>query len=436
MNRCQGTARHKRALLFDLDGTLIRAGGAGQRAFERAWAAVFRIPHPFDDEPFAGRTDPSIFATAATRVLGRPPTGDETDAFLTRYLEILPDALDRNAGFRVLPGIDRLVRSLANRPDCLVGLCTGNLEPGARIKLERTGLNPCFRFGGFATDDPDRPALTRVAIERARARAGGPIEPMIIGDSIHDASAARANGAILTLVATGVTPIEELAACEPDLLFDSFADWQTVLARMLGLGTSLRADVGDVERAADVVRNGGVLAYPTATLYGLGGDGLSSEVADRIRCLKGGREAPFLVLTQDTDSALELASFVSPAARELAARFWPGPLTLVLPGGDALPRSLLGPGGTVAVRVDPHPFPRALAATCGRPILSTSANLSGTPPPARAQDVSDEIIGGVDLFVTETESLAGLPSTLVRVENDGRLEILRHGAIPESEILA
>ena len=427
--------RPRRAFLFDIDGTLIRAGGAGKDAFVRAWEAVFDAPHGFDTFSFAGCTDPAIFADGARVALGRPPTPAETDLFFQAYLDLLPAIVNGAAHYRVLPGIERVLEGLAARPDCVLGLCTGNLEPGARVKLARGDLNRFFTFGGFGSDSVDRAALTGAAWRRAEAIAGGPVSAWVIGDSVRDYAAAKANGLPVALVATGGTDVSTLAALQPDLLFESFAEWQVVLARLLGLGDDLRTGVDDVERAARVVRDGGVLVYPASTLYGLGGNGLDPAPAERIRTIKGAREAPFLLLAADAEAAFALAAEVPPAARALADAFWPGPLTMALPARPGLPPQVIGPGGTVAVRVDPHPFCRALCEAVGGPILSTSANRTGGTAPARADDVDPYVVGAADLFVADRAPLAGEPSTLVRVDG-ASLQILRPGALSASALRA
>jgi L-threonylcarbamoyladenylate synthase len=225
----------------------------------------------------------------------------------------------------------------------------------------------------------------------------------------------------------------ELAAQDPELLLPSFEDWGVAVARLLGLGDDLRAGIGDVDRAAAVVRAGGVLIHPTSTLYGLAGNALDPSVAARVRRIKGARDAPFLALVADADAAFALAAGVSDVARRLADAFWPGPLTLVLTAAEGLPGHVVGPQGTVAVRVDPHPFVRALVAAAGVPVLSTSANRTGGPAPSRAGDLALGLCAACDLVVTQPGALEGTPSTVVRIDGD-RVEVLRQGAVPEEAI--
>ena len=428
--------RPTRLFLFDVDGTLVDSGGAGRRAMTRTFAEVFGVADAFQGIEFSGRTDPSIIREAMQRTLGRATTPDEDRGFLARYMALLRDEVAATDRYRVLPGVPRLVEGLASRPDCLLGLCTGNYEEGARIKLERAGLNAFFGFGGYASDSEDRAVLTGLSWQRGLALAGqrgdgpsvGATTALVIGDSPLDARAARANGLPFALVASGWTSAGDLRAEQPDLFFDSFDDWGAGIARLLGTGDGLRAGIGDVERAADCVRAGGVIAYPTATLYGLGGDALDPAVAARVRAIKGGREAPFIVLAEGIEAALALTRAPSATTLRLANAFWPGPLTLVLPAAGHIPAHAIGPDGTIAVRVDAHPFARALAARAGVPILSTSANRSGEAPPGAPDDVPDRIVAACDLFVVDDQPLAGRPSTVARVTGDV-VEILREGAV-------
>lgn len=435
-----------RAFLFDVDGTLVDSGGAGIRAMRRAFTEVVGVENPWPPpdsghapppadrfDSFSGRTDPYIFRVAVEHYLGRSATPEEERAFFDRYLRYLAEEVPASPRYRVLPGVVGVLQALSARPGCVVGLCTGNLEKGARLKLARGDLNRFFAFGGFGSDDADRGALTRVAIERARLAAGGAVNPLVVGDSPHEVTAARRNGAPVALVATGWTPRQVLQALEPDLFFESFADEEASVARLLGLGDSLRAGVTEVARAVDVVRRGGVLLHPTSTLYGFGGNALDPAVVARVRRLKGGRETPFLVLVPDAEVAWSLASQVPRAAQQLASRFWPGPLTVVLPASDQVPPHLVGPDGTVAVRVEAHPFARALAAATGVPILSSSANRSGEPPPSAPDEVSRDLLLACDLFIEDPRVLEGRPSSVVRVRDD-RVEVLREGAIPRGDI--
>jgi phosphoglycolate phosphatase-like HAD superfamily hydrolase len=147
--------------------------------------------------------------------------------------------LDRQIGdgsrVIVLPGIAHVVRALSARNDALVGLLTGNIEAGARVKLRSTGLFPLFRVGAYGSDSMDRRRLPAIACARARQVAGRdfPFDRVtIIGDTPLDVDCARACGAVAVAVATGFHPHAELAACAPDLLFTDFSDVAAALAAL------------------------------------------------------------------------------------------------------------------------------------------------------------------------------------------------------------
>ena len=134
-----------------------------------------------------------------------------------------------------MPGIRELVRALSLRPDAVVGLVTGNIEAGARLKLRPTGLLSHFRVGAFGSDHIDRRRLPLIARERAARLVGHDFDfehLTIIGDTPHDVDCARACGAVAVAVATGQYPADELAACAPDLLFHDFSDAARALAAL------------------------------------------------------------------------------------------------------------------------------------------------------------------------------------------------------------
>jgi len=222
-----------RLYLFDVDGTLVNAGGAGRLAVAQALEAVYGTTGAIDHYDFRGRTDPRIVLD----LLG-DAGWDEADirARLPRYFEVYVAALDAQvadgARVRVLPGVADLVRALGARADAVVGLLTGNIEAGARVKLRSSGLWPLFRVGAFGSDDPDRRRLPAVARRRACETTGHdiPFERVtIIGDTPLDVDCARACGALAVAVATGRHTGDELSACHPDALFADFSDIASAL---------------------------------------------------------------------------------------------------------------------------------------------------------------------------------------------------------------
>lgn len=194
--------------LFDIDGTLISAGGAGRRAVELALGEVFAqldVEFSLDSVEFAGRTDPWIVRTA----LGRYGVNAEDaliDEVLQRYVAHLPRELELASAFEVLPGVLGLLTELSQREDVVLGLGTGNTKLAAYAKLARGGLDAFFSFGGFGSDHSDRAELLRTGLNRGLEKTGasrGEAKVVVIGDTPHDVAAAHAIGADCVAVSTG-----------------------------------------------------------------------------------------------------------------------------------------------------------------------------------------------------------------------------------------
>lgn len=223
-----------RLYLFDVDGTLVTARGAGRLALGRGMAAVYGTSGPIGDYDFRGRTDPRIVLDLM-RAAGVPEgvIVERLQACFEAYVRELEALVGDGTRVDVMPGVDELVRRLAARDDALVGLLTGNIEAGARVKLRATGLLPFFRVGAFGSDDPDRRRLPAIACQRAGALVAREFtfdRVTIIGDTPLDVDCARACGARAVAVATGHHGAEELAACAPDALFRDFSDVASVVA--------------------------------------------------------------------------------------------------------------------------------------------------------------------------------------------------------------
>jgi phosphoglycolate phosphatase-like HAD superfamily hydrolase len=222
-------------LLFDIDGTLVTTGGAGRRAIVRAlesWGAQDGAQFSF-----AGMTDRLIVRRALDRV-GMHVTEELIDRVIVRYLEVLEDEVRATdpADYRLLPGMLEALDALVDRPQVAVGLGTGNVELGARIKLARVGVSDRFAFGGFGCDAEDRAELVRIGAERGAARLGAEraaCRVVVIGDTPLDIAAARAVGAEAFAVATGGTPLAELAPHQPEHLYQSLAA-EGALGALLG----------------------------------------------------------------------------------------------------------------------------------------------------------------------------------------------------------
>ena len=189
-----------------------------------------------------------------------------------------------------------------------------------------------------------------------------------------------------------------------------------------------------IDRAVEVLRNGGVVAYPTDTLYGLAVDPRSAAAVARLFALKG-RDASSAIplIAGSLEQARDAGEFSDEHLR-LAKSFWPGPLTIVLPAAAVIARQLLGAGSTVALRVPAHPTAQALAGRHGFCITSTSANRSGEPAATTAQQVSNELMTGIDLVLDGGPSPGGEPSTIVDVTGD-RPRLVRAGAIAWDRVL-
>ncbi len=217
----------RRLLLFDIDGTLIHAGGAGRRSIERALREVCgELDGVLAPLRLDGMTDRLIVREVLT-ALGRPFDDALCDRILDRYVEHLAEEI-QGPGYRVLPGVAGLLETLSRR-GAFVGLCTGNVSSGARIKLGRGGLDHYFDWSadgvnGFAADGEARERIVEAVLGRAARRLGRsfhPGEAMVIGDTPRDVAAARAAGVPVLAVATGRFSAAELRACGPDLVAET-----------------------------------------------------------------------------------------------------------------------------------------------------------------------------------------------------------------------
>lgn len=215
-----------RLVLFDIDGTLIATGGAGVGAFAEVARVTFGVPGGTRRMTFAGRTDVSLVREFFV-AHGIPATAANVARFLDDYVHWLAEYLEERPG-RVLPGVVEALEALERMDGAPVrGLLTGNIRLGAELKLRRYGLWEGFRLGAFADDSEDRNRIAEVARDRGAEWLGRPLrgeEVLVIGDTAHDITCARAIGARCLAVATGNVALEELKANRPDWAVGSLAE--------------------------------------------------------------------------------------------------------------------------------------------------------------------------------------------------------------------
>jgi L-threonylcarbamoyladenylate synthase len=186
--------------------------------------------------------------------------------------------------------------------------------------------------------------------------------------------------------------------------------------------------------AAAAIREGAIVVFPTETFYGIAVDPFSSAPMEGLLAVKGRDSGKTVALiAADSASAFALASSVPASARKLAALFWPGPLTLVMPAREGLHGALVGPGGGVGVRVSPHPIALALAQRVGHPITATSANLAGQPPASTIAMARAAFGDRVSVYLDDGKLTAIAPSTVVACDSTG-WRIIRTGAVSAEQI--
>lgn len=234
-------------ILFDVDGTLVDTAGAGRRALERAFRSVLGLPDiaaVSSRVRFNGKTDPVIIAEIAREAgLDRDAIARLAPALERAYLDALREEMARpDPRRRTIPGVVPLLEALASMREVTLGLLTGNIEEGARIKLDPFGLNRFFADGGFSSDHADRGAIARIAHDKLSRRAGIAFareRTWVVGDTELDVACARVNGFRAAAIDSGWIPRERLEQAEPDALFDDFTDVAAVI-EALGLDPGAR----------------------------------------------------------------------------------------------------------------------------------------------------------------------------------------------------
>jgi phosphoglycolate phosphatase-like HAD superfamily hydrolase len=227
-------------VLFDVDGTLVDTRSAGRRALQAAFGAVHGLADVAARTAavaFSGKTDPAIVAEMAA-ALALQHDGVLGGSFERAYLDALAQEMARpDPERRVLPGVRALLDALSTRAHVHLGLLTGNVEAGARAKLQPFGLNPFFPTGGFGSDHADRREVARCAAARLAQHAGCEIHSgcvVVVGDTELDVDCARANGYRAVAVLTGWSTREALQAAGPDALIQDFSNLAATL-RALGM---------------------------------------------------------------------------------------------------------------------------------------------------------------------------------------------------------
>jgi len=224
-------------VLWDIDNTLLYTGGAGSLAMTRAFRDLYGVDDAFRRVEFSGRTDTAIFGDAAREHgIGGDTLGAEMARFLDAYVPHLRVALDEVNGGALMPGVERLLTALAARPDVRQGLGTGNFRRGGELKLRHYGIDRYFPGfpGGFGEDSPERAEVIARGIERLAGAPGTRV--VVIGDTPHDVSAARANGAHALAVATGRHSVAELRDAGADDALNDLADIERAQRLILGDG--------------------------------------------------------------------------------------------------------------------------------------------------------------------------------------------------------
>ena len=223
--------------LFDIDGTLITTGGVGRTAIETAFERLYGRSDAFASISFAGMTDRAI-VRAGLMAIGRKPAEADIDHAISTYVCVLEEVVPRadSTKYRVHAGIETALDEVHARKSSAIGLGTGNIKAGARVKLDRVSLFGRFAFGGFGCDHEDRAELIRIGAERGAKALDTPREScrvVVIGDTPKDVAAARAIGAESIGVGTGSFTPADLMACGATFACRDLAE-PGALDRLLG----------------------------------------------------------------------------------------------------------------------------------------------------------------------------------------------------------
>ncbi|GAB2461328.1 HAD family hydrolase [Streptomyces incanus] len=211
------------AVLFDIDETLVHTGGSGARSWAWAFEQLHSVAADIGQHTSAGETDPEVGGKTFRGVLGRDARADEMNRLFAAYLLHLADDVWRSDGYRVLDGVEDVLRRIADA-GVILGLTSGAMEGAARTKLEPGKLGRYFLFGAYGSDSPDRGEVTRMAVAKAARLHGqdlGRDEVYVVGDTPRDIEAAHAANATAIGVASGHYSVKELRAANADHVLHS-----------------------------------------------------------------------------------------------------------------------------------------------------------------------------------------------------------------------
>ncbi|MDX6635080.1 MAG: phosphoglycolate phosphatase [Solirubrobacterales bacterium] len=215
-----------KAVLFDIDGTLLHTGGAGAVAWQRAFLELYEVEANIEEHTHAGMTDPEIAEIVFREVMGRDGSDVERAEAIGCYLGHLAEAVTESEGYFVIPGIEELLPRLVEQ-GVLLGVVTGNIEAAAHLKLARGDLNKYFAFGGYGSDSRSRTELTKKALERGAGVSGRPLDfeqTIAVGDTPRDVKAGHGAGIHVVGVATGSYSVDQLKDANADWAIESVSD--------------------------------------------------------------------------------------------------------------------------------------------------------------------------------------------------------------------
>lgn len=224
----------KKLVLFDLDGTLVHAGGAGRAALSRALKELYGKTLVIEPDLIYGRTDKDNFSVVFEMVKGKKPSAAEMKKLVAKYLTLLPEEVKKAVKakkYKLIPGIDKFLAFLAKRSDILIGLGTGNLEEGAFVKLGPSKLGKYFEVGGYGEDGHSREEMLLAAVKRAekKIKAKIPVENVfVVGDTYRDVTAAKNCGFHSAAITGGLGDKQRLQRAAAELEIKDFKDIETL----------------------------------------------------------------------------------------------------------------------------------------------------------------------------------------------------------------